>query len=174
MNAWSASATEAAFLAPLPVFLLPGLDAEAIRRLAEFNLIQAGQVADLTEAQLSVIVAGASRRLYEAVRGIDPSPVAAGGASPPSLRLDHVFADDTNAVAAVEGALYALIERAGARLRRQQRCARRAAVTLDYSDGGRIVRQAALAPAGCTDPALFHAARTALSRAWTRRVGSAA
>ncbi|MBI9084408.1 MAG: hypothetical protein JEZ11_12480 [Desulfobacterales bacterium] len=161
---------EAAFLAPLPVFLLPGLEAEEIGRLAEFNLTRVGQVAGLSMAQLSVIFDGASRRLYEAVRGIDPSPVAVAGQVPPAVHFDHAFGDDTNIVAKVEGVLYALVEKAGAALRRRRLCARRAGLVLDYSDGGRTVRQAVVQPATAYDARLFAAARTALGRAWTRRV----
>ena len=161
---------EAAFLAPLSVFLLPGLETEELVRLAEFNLTRVGQVAGLSMAQLSVIFDGVSRRLYEAVRGIDPSPVAVAGQEPSSVNLDHVFGDDTNVVAKVEGVLYALVEKAGAVLRRRRLCARRVGLVLDHCDGGRRVRQALVQPAASGDARLFTAARTALDRAWTRRV----
>jgi DNA polymerase IV len=161
---------EAAFLAPLPVFLLPGLAADAVRCLGTFNLIRAGQVADLSMDQLSVIFTGTARRIYETVRGIDPSPVMSAGKEPPSVRGDHVFGDDTNHTAVVEAVLYALTETCGAELRRRRLCARRAGVVLDHSDGGRIIRQAVVRPAAFSDVRLFAAARAALERAWIRRV----
>jgi DNA polymerase-4 len=43
-------------------------------------------------------------------------------------------------------------------------------VTLDYSDGARCVRQAAVRPATANDIALFEIARPVLALAWARRV----
>jgi DNA polymerase-4 len=80
---------------------------------------------------------------------------------------------DSNEAAALLGALYRLVEQAGAELRGRQRAARRVSVCVDYSDGVRLVRQAATATEGgatANDFRLFRAARTAFERAWTRRI----
>lgn len=66
---------EESFLKPLPVHLIPGVEREDLGRFREFNLTRAGQVADLTVEQLSVVFGRRGRDLYDAVRGIDPSPV---------------------------------------------------------------------------------------------------
>jgi DNA polymerase-4 len=84
---------------------------------------------------------------------------------------DHEFADNTNHVAVVQGALYGLAERAGADLRKRRLTARRVKVLLDYSDGRRIIRQAAANPSTANDYRLFVPAKSALERAWTRRAG---
>ena len=108
--------------------------------------------------------------MYEAVRGIDMSPVFPVGQKRPVVRADHEFGNDTNDVPLVEGVLYRLIEQAGANLRKQYLTAKRIRIILDYSDGGRIARQAMAKPATANDFRLFTVAKLALKRAWTRRV----
>lgn len=161
---------EAAFLAPLPVGMIPGIEAADMTRLREFNLTRAGEVARLSGAQLAAVFGRRGESLHAAVRGIDPSPVRPADQPPPVVALDHTFGDDTNALAAVDGVVYRLAERAGAALRRRRLAARRVGIVLDYSDGVRVARQAAVWPATANDLFLFEAAAAALGRAWTRRV----
>jgi len=44
---------EAAFLKPLPLYLIPGIEPSDLKRLREFNLTRAGQVADLRRRRLA-------------------------------------------------------------------------------------------------------------------------
>jgi DNA polymerase-4 len=161
---------EAAFLAPLPIHLIPGIEADDLKRLGEFNLTRTGQICRLTLAQLAMVFERRAQNLYEAVRGIDPSPVCPVGRKPPVIRVEHTFGNDTHEVPAVESILYRLVEQAGGTLRRQRLAARRVGIFLDHSDGGRVVRQARLKPASANDFRLFAAAQSALYRAWVRRV----
>jgi DNA polymerase IV len=164
------SGDEADFLRPLPVHLIPGIEADDLKCLREFNLTLAGHVADLSPGQLNRIFNTRGHTLHEAVRGIDPSPVAAIEDKQPLVRVDHEFGNDTNDVAVMEGTLYQLVEQAGADLRKRRLAAKRIRIALGYSDGGRISRQAVANPATANDFRLFSAAKTALERAWTRRV----
>ena len=161
---------EADFLAPLAVHLIPGIEAGDLHRLREFNLTCAGQVSGLSAAQLEVVFAKRSRHLYEAVRGIDPSPVLPVGRKTPVVRAEHTFGNDTNDTTTAESVLYRLVEDVGARLRRRRMAARRVAVAIDYSDGARIVRQSAVRPAAANDFLLYAAARRAFHRACFRRI----
>ena len=120
--------------------------------------------------QLEIPFVARARLLYEAVRGIDPSPVLPVGQKPPQVIADHEFGTDTNDVHTLESVLYRLVEQAGIRLRRHRRAARRIAIVLDYSDGMRRARQAAARPATANDLTLFEVARRALHLAWIRRV----
>ncbi len=70
---------EASFLAPLPLHLIPGIESEDLGRLREFNLVNAGQVARLSAVQLAVAFGRRNWELYDAVRGVDPSPVLPAG-----------------------------------------------------------------------------------------------
>ena len=161
---------EKALLAPLPVRLVPGIERDDLLRLQEFNLTHAFQVAALSLEQLEIPFAARARLLYEAVRGIDPSPVLPVGQKPPRVIADHEFGTDTNDVHTLESALYRLVEQAGVRLRKRRRAARRIAIVLDYSDGMRRARQVAARPATANDLTLFALARRALHLAWIRRV----
>nr|NIS42299.1 hypothetical protein [Desulfuromonadales bacterium] len=83
---------------PLPVRLVPGIERDDLLRLQEFNLTHAFQVAALSLEQLEIPFAARARLLYEAVRGIDPSPVLPVGQKPPRVIADHEFGTDTNDV----------------------------------------------------------------------------
>ena len=161
---------ERLFLAPVPLHLVPGIERQDLVRLGDFNFRQAGQVADLGMEALQVPFGRRAVDLYEAVCGIDRSPVRPVGRNPPRVVTDHAFDEDAQAVSVVEGALYTLVEKAGRILRLRCLAARRAAVLLDFSDGRRCTRQRALRPATANDMVLFEAARSALYLAWRRRV----
>jgi DNA polymerase-4 len=161
---------EGPFLAPVSLQLVPGVEREDLTRLREFNLARAGEVAALRLEELRIPFGGRAMLLYEAVRGIDPSPVLPVGEKPPRVAADHEFGSDTNDAAQLQSALYRLVEQIGAELRLRRRAARRVAVALDYSDGVRCTRQSTARPATANDVALFEVARPVLELAWARRV----
>ena len=165
-----AAGDEKAVLRPLSVSLVPGVEAPDVFRLREYQLMEAGQVAHLSMAQLEVLFGRRSQALYEAVRGIDTSPVLPAGQADPSIRRAHDFGTDTNAVPAVEAALYRLAESIGMAVRSRGMAAGRVGLAIQYSDGGRCRRHEGIRPASATDRRLFEAARIALHRAWHRRI----
>jgi len=165
-----AAGEEESLLAPLPLALIPGIEREDLIRLQEFNLTRAGQVARLRLEELQVPAGSRATLLYEAVRGIDPSPVLPIGEKPPRVAADHEFGIDTNDAEILRAVLHRLVEEVGAELRRRRRAVRRVAVILDHSDGVRSVRQAAARPPTANDITLFPIACRAFDRAWTRRV----
>jgi DNA polymerase-4 len=165
-----AAGEERTFLAPLGLELIPGIERDDLVRLREFNLTRAGEVAALRLEDLQAPFGRRAMSLYEAVRGIDPSPVLAVGEKPPTVAAGHAFATDTNDADTLLAALYRLIEHAGQALRQGRRAAWRVAVALDYVDGVRCIRPAAVRPASANDIILFAAARQALRLAWVRRV----
>jgi len=161
---------EESFLAPLPVRLVPGIERGDLIRLREFNLTRVSQVMSLSLDHLRVPFGKRARYLYETVRGVDPSPVLPVGRGEPVVRIDHVFDEDTNLRANLEGALYGMVESAGRRLRKKRRAARRIGIMLDYSDGIRCIRQTAVKPASANDMTLFRSARKTLGLARSRRL----
>jgi DNA polymerase-4 len=160
---------EEPFLAPLPVRLIPGIEAADWLRLKDFNLTRVYQVTTLSLEQLQVPFGCRAAHLYNLLKGVDPSPVQPAGQKPPSVRLHHEFGTDTNDPLQLEGALYLLTEQAGQRLRSRQRAARRMGIRVIYSDGPRYGRTAVLSPATANDITLFESARKALYGAWRRR-----
>ncbi len=161
---------EEAFLAPLPLGVVPGIERDDLVRLGDFNFTRAGQVAGMRLEELQVPFGRRAGYLYEAVRGIDSSPVRPLGERPPRIVRQHTFDEDAHGPAALESALYTLVEQAGRRLRDRCLAARRVAVRLGYSDGLDRIRQRALRPATANDLTLFARARAALYLAWQRRV----
>ena len=161
---------EEALLAPLPLDLVPGIERDDLRRLQEFNLSRVSHLTALSLEQLQIPFGTRALFLYEAARGIDPSPVLPVGQKPPRIIADHEFGNDTNDQSILQSALYGLVEQVGDKLRRRRRAARRVAVILDYSDGMRCARQLAAKPATANDLKLFELARRTLGLAWTRRI----
>ena len=190
---------EEAFMRAVPLALLPGLEREELLRLREFHLRQAGDVARLTAAQLALILESSAqaRTVHDTVRGVDTAPVLAAHERAPRVQADLAIADwgsnqrqgvgvlgqseirnpqseigegDTNAADVLLGALYRLVEQAGAELRARQRAAQRVSVWVDYCDGVRLVRSAAPDAPTANDFRLFKAAKSAFERAWSRRI----
>ncbi|BBO93232.1 hypothetical protein [Desulfosarcina ovata] len=165
-----ASGDEEALLAPLPLWLIPGIDSRDVIRLQEFNLTRVGQVTALGLPHLQRSLGNQADSLYKILHGIDTTEVHPVGSRPPTVIQDHTFGTDSYLPEQVHGVLYALVEQAGRNLRRQGRVARRISVFVDYSDGKRCIRQAAVKPPTANDLALFPVACRALRTGWQRRV----
>ncbi len=161
---------EEAFLAPLPLALIPGIEREDLRRLNEFNLTRAGELTALGPDILEAPLGSRARLLYRLARGIDPSPVLPAGEKPPAVFAEHEFGTDTNDAAVPENTLFGLVEKAGCELRQRGRATRRIAIILNYTDGICCARQTMVCPASADDLILFTAARRALKTAWARRI----
>lgn len=68
--------TEAAFLAPFPTRILPGVGPRAEERLKSFGIATIGQLAALGDDQLGGVLYGkVGRELRDRARGIDPRPL---------------------------------------------------------------------------------------------------
>lgn len=160
---------EADLLQPLPLVLLPGVEAPVIRRLREFGVRRVGEAALLSPSQLETALGQPASALYDALRGRDESPVLALGGKPPTVEQRHEFGEDTNTDAAVEAALYRMVERSCYELRCRHLAASRVTVTADYSDGTRAAKSRTGFPTA-NDFNLFERCKSALASAWTRRV----
>jgi len=161
---------EAGVLSPLPLELLPGIEADDLLRLRELNFFRVKQVAGLTVDQLAVPCGNRARFIYEAVRGVDPSPVLPAGQKPRQITASYEFGTDTNDITAVEGILYRLVEKIGRQLRNRRKAARVMMIAIDYTDGLRCFRQLAVRPPSANDITLFGVSRSLLDKAWTRRL----
>lgn len=161
---------EAAFLAPLPLHLLPGIERDDLLKFRELNLGFVHQAAGLTNDQLTVIFGKRAGFVFNTVRGIDVSDVLSADQKPPKIIADHEFGNDTNEVNIVERVLYQLVEKTGLTLRKTGKAARMLAIVLDHSDGVRRTRQMSVSPPSANDISLFKTARSVLYMAWTRRV----
>lgn len=165
-----ADGEETAFLAPLPLHLLPGVSVADLTRLRHVNICRVHQAAALSVQELSVLCDHRARFLYQSVRGIDPSPVQPAGVPGSEFVYCHVFAPDNNQEPVVRAALTTLAQQAGYGLRERGLGCRRVGVSLVYTDGVQLTRQAVTQTPAADDQSLQHLALTALYRAWQRRV----
>ena len=161
---------EAAFLAPLPLFLVPGIESSDLARLNDFNMIRVFQAATLNVDQMQTLFGHRGRFIHDRLRGIDPSPVRPVDQALPRVIECREFGEDTNDRLQMERSLYRLVEQAGRQLRHQALATRRVALVLEHTDGVRRIRQTTAKPATANDFTLFAHARRVLGLAWTRRV----
>jgi len=164
------SGGEEAFLKPLPLSMLPGLEREDLLLLKDYNLARVREALAWGPEHWEVLFGRRGPAIHGLLRGKDDSPVLPLDAKPPVVRLDHEFEGDTNEAPEVQRALHGLTERAGQSLRGLGRAARRVALVLDYSDGARIARQRSHPQGTANDFLIFDLARAALASAWIRRV----
>jgi DNA polymerase-4 len=108
--------TEAGFLAPHSLDVLPDLHPRMRSRLDDYQLELIGEVAAITETALCAVFGGAGRTLRARAHGIDPRPVL-----PPEQQLEfhlsHTLATDTNDLGVLHQLLRVMSERLGRRLR---------------------------------------------------------
>jgi DNA polymerase IV len=161
------SGAEAPFLAPHPMAVLPGVPDDILFRLDEYQLERIGQVAALSESELSSVFGARGRMLSARSRGIDARPVLSPAVKA-EFRLSHTLATDTND----RGVLYPLLRRLtdglGRRLRHRALAARRIIVAVEYTDYKSSEHRVAV-PAHSLDADLWESARLALSTAMGRR-----
>ncbi|MGA6924298.1 MAG: hypothetical protein WBY88_01380 [Desulfosarcina sp.] len=161
---------EAAFLAPLPLALVPGIESGDLRCLNDFNITRVFQASRLNRDQLQTLFGHRGSFIHDRLHGIDPSPVRPAHQTPPRVVKCHAFGEDTNRRAQVLHTLHGLVEQAGRQLRRRTLAARRIGLVMEHSDGVRRCRQTVVRPAAANDFCLFDHARRVLDLAWTRRI----
>jgi DNA polymerase-4 len=161
---------ETAFLAPLPLFLVPGIESGDLACLNGFNITRVFQASRLTADQLQVLFGHRGASIRDRLRGIDRSPVRPVDQPPPTIIERREFGDDTNDRKRVERSLYRLVERSGRRLRRQALAARRIGLILEHTDGVRRARRIRAEPALVCDRLTYPPAQRLLFTPERRRV----
>ncbi|MFJ4684089.1 DNA polymerase thumb domain-containing protein [Streptomyces sp. NPDC088789] len=156
----------AAFLAGKPAAALHGVGPATARTLSSYGLDSVGRIAAAPLGTLQRILGiEAGRRLHDAARGLDPTPVRP--ADPPrSLRVEHRFPQDELDRDRQRAALLALTDRLGLQLRAESQAARALTLTVRYADRSTTVRTRALREATAHTPPL-----TALAHALHDRLG---
>ena len=159
---------EARFLAPHQVRLLPDVPPKVRERLDDYQLDIIGEVAALTERQVTTVLNEAGRTLLARARGIDMRPVL-----PPEVRQQfqaaHTLATDTNDIGVLHPLLRRLSERIGRRLRERQLVARRLSLRLVYADFTEL-RKGVPLRLGNLDVELWDAARQLFTKANVKRI----
>ncbi|UCF31540.1 MAG: DNA polymerase IV [bacterium] len=162
--------SEASFIAPLPVSVLPGIGLVRERTLlTDLNLHRVEELAALTVSQLGLLFGPFSRLIHQRALGIDPSPV-----QPPERTRDiteeSFLAREDNSDEVLSAELCRLAEGCGMRLRGLRKAAGRLTLTIHYSDGMSARRSADLSPPAWRDQDLITHLSDLFSKTCTRRV----
>lgn len=116
--------TVTAFLAKKPAAALQGVGPATARTLSSYGLDSVGRIAAAPLGTLQRILgATAGRRLHDAARGLDPTPVIPSAASR-SMSVEHRFAQDELDRERQRAALLSLTDRLGLQLRAESQAAR--------------------------------------------------
>ncbi|HUT53236.1 MAG TPA: DNA polymerase IV [bacterium] len=161
--------SEAAFLAPLEVDVLPGIGDKTAARLADFNIALVGELAAVSADHLVMAFGAMGRRLHQYARGIDDSPVRPPERAP-LVAEEETLGEDANDDHTVMAVLYLLTERATRRLRAMRCRARSVKLELIYADHVSASREAALREPADLDRPVFAKAGELLEKTWARRV----
>ena len=159
--------SEASFLAPHQIGVLPGVPDDILFRLDEYQLERIGQVADIAESELCAVFGSRGRLLHAQSHGIDARPVLSPEVKA-EYRLAHTLATDTNDLGVLHPLLRRITEALGIRLRQRALAARRLTIQVEYADYRSSAKAVPLA-AHSLDRDLWIAARRGLDAAMGRR-----
>ncbi|MGY0487468.1 DNA polymerase Y family protein [Streptomyces sp. WG-D5] len=144
----------AAFLAHKPAAALHGVGPATARTLSSYGLDSVGKIAAAPLGTLQRILgAAAGRKLHDAARGLDPTPVVPE-APARSIRVEHDFPHDELDRDRQRAALLSLTDRLGLRLRAEEQAARVLTLSVRYADRSTTTRTRTLREASAHTPAL--------------------
>jgi DNA polymerase-4 len=163
---------EAAFLAPFPVRLLPGVGPRADERLRAQGIETIGALAAVDDGDLARLLPGkVGRLLRERARGIDPRPLETVYESV-SIGHEETFARDIADREQLHAELRRMALSVGRQLESSGQVARTITTKLRYPDFSIRSRSTTL-PAGCADGArIGEVACGLLDRGLTERPGA--
>jgi DNA polymerase-4 len=157
---------EARFLSPLKIEMLPGIDSALARRLRAAGIRRLGQVARLSEPELSRLAGRAGATLARQAAGIDASRIRRT-ALPPARIEECLLTEPSADGPTIHAALLAEVERLGRELRSRGVFARTLTLRLRFPDGRVDSRTLPLTEATALDEALHAGALELLARLWT-------
>jgi DNA polymerase-4 len=141
---------EAAFLAPFPIRLLPGVGPRAEGRLKAFGVTTIGQLAALDDAQLAGVLRGkVGRELRDRARGLDPRPLEVS-VERISISQEETFARDVSSPERLHDELRRMAEKLAEHLGTRGQVARTVTTKVRYPDFAIRTRSASL-PVGTDD-----------------------
>ena len=142
--------TEAAFLAPFPIRILPGVGPRAEERLKGFGIETIGQLAAITDDQLRGVMHGkVGRELRDRARGIDPRPLEVS-TERISISQEETFARDIADPERLHDELRRMAEKIAEYLQARGQVARTVTTKVRYPDFSIRTRSTSL-PVGIDD-----------------------
>jgi DNA polymerase IV len=142
--------TEAAFLAPFPIRILPGVGPKGEERLKAFAITTIGQLAAITDEQLAGVMRGkVGRELRDRARGIDPRPLEVS-TERISISQEETFARDVASRDRLHDELRRMSEKVAEYLQARGQVARTVTTKVRYPDFSIRTRSSSL-PVGVDD-----------------------
>ena len=155
--------TEADFLAPLPISVIPGLGPKTEEKLRLMGVRTVGDLANQETQKLLQALGTGGALLQRLAEGRDRSPVE--GARPArTISAETTFDDDVSDRERLETALHDLVDRVTERLRADGVRARTISVKLKLPDFRLVSRQVSRTSPTDDGDVIFRAARAALER----------
>jgi DNA polymerase-4 len=162
---------EAAFLAPFPIRLLPGVGPRAEERLVALGITTIGDIAAVSDDDLQHVLRGkVGRELRDRARGIDPRPLEVS-TERISISQEETFERDIADPERLHDELRRMSEKLAEYLRRRDQVARTVTTKVRYPDFSIRTRSTSL-PVGTDDAArIGELACSLLDRALRDRPG---
>jgi DNA polymerase-4 len=154
---------EARFLSPLKIEVLPGIDPALTAKLRAAGIRRLGQIAKLTDAQLSLFAGRAGVSLARQAAGIDGSRIRRT-ALPPARIEEQSLPATTAEPGAVRAAIRRECERLGRELRSRGVFASTLSLRVRFADGRVDSRSMRLTEPVALDDALVEAGSSLLDR----------
>jgi DNA polymerase-4 len=157
---------EARFLAPLKLEVLPGIDPALARRFRAAGIRRLGQIAKLTDAQLSLLAGRTGATLARHAIGVDVSRIRRTALPPPRID-DRELPSPSADAGVIRGVIRADVERLGRELRSRGVFARTLTLRVRFADGRVESRTAPLSEPTALEDALFAAATELTATLWS-------
>ncbi|GAB2630361.1 DNA polymerase IV [Prescottella soli] len=152
------------FLHPLPVERLWGVGAVTSRKLHDYGVRTVGQLATLSERELSMVVGPAgARHLHALAWARDPRRVQTGRRRR-SIGAQHALGNRPRSFEEIETTAGALVDRVARRLRAAGWVCRTVVLRLRFADFGRATRSVTLAEASARTETVLAAVRSLLAQ----------
>jgi len=162
---------ERAFLAPLPVAALPGLNPEALEALDLAGIRTIGQVASMPLEALGAVLGRRALPLIRQAQGMADEPVGARRKSAEEGWSERIeFPEDVWQAPLLLAALRGMLERLMAQVRAAGVEVRRLTLELRYTDRAESRYSLDLPEPSCTEDDALPRLPALLEGAWTRRV----
>jgi DNA polymerase-4 len=156
---------ELAFLHPLGVERLWGVGPVTARKLHARGVRTVGQVAELSEASLVLLLGpGSGRHLHALAHNRDPRPVVTGRRRR-SVGAQRALGRSPRSPEEVDASLVALVDRVTRRMRAARRVGRTVTLRLRFGDFTRATRSHTLTRATASTPPILATARELLVKA---------
>jgi DNA polymerase-4 len=152
------------------VEFLPGVGEVTASRLADFNVLQIGELASLPIDMLAAVFGKSAERLLRIAKGLDFSPVL------PDRQVQRIFVTkildrDEIHMGRLETLLFQLVEEAGWDLRSHNRCPGNFRLEIRYADGMSVDTGRRISPGSVkADRLLFRSALPVFHQLFRRRV----